>query len=167
MRVAPILGPILTVAVLCAGAAALAQAESAEVSFGMQQDTSLPVEVTSEQLSVDQSRGTAVFTGNVVVTQGEMRLAAPRLEVDYSQGADGRIERAHATGGVTLVNAREAAEAEEAVYTVGTGSILMTGEVLLTQGRTTLSGSRLTIDLDTGSGQMQGPVRTVFQTDGQ
>lgn len=159
--------PFLFLAAMLAAPAAHAQAEGASVSFGMQQDTSLPVEVTSEELSVDQSTGVAIFTGNVVVTQGEMKLAAPRLSVEYSQGEEGRIERAHATGGVTLVNASEAAEADEAVYTVGTGSVLMTGDVLLTQGRTTLAGDRLTIDLDTGSGQMRGGVRTVFQTDSQ
>ncbi len=159
--------PILFLTAILAAPLAHAQAERASVSFGMQQDTSLPVEVVSEELSVDQATGVAIFTGNVVVTQGEMKLAAPRLRVEYSQGENGRIERAHATGGVTLVNAREAAEAEEAVYTVGTGSVLMTGEVLLTQGRTTLAGDRLTIDLDTGSGQMRGGVRTLFQSDGQ
>ena len=159
--------PILLLALALAPARAGAQAERAEVSVGLQQDTSLPVEVTSQELSVDQSKGVAIFTGNVLVVQGEMKLTAPRLEVTYSQGEAGRIERVHATGGVTLVNPREAAEAEEAVYTVGSGSIVMTGEVLLTQGQTTLAGTRLTIDLETGSGQMQGPVRTLFQTDGE
>lgn len=160
----------LILSLVCAAALAseaAAQAERADVSFGLRQDTSMPVEVTSDALSVDQEEGDAVFTGNVLVVQGEMKLTAPRLRVEYSQGDDGRIERVHATGGVTLVNAAEAAESEEAVYTVGSGSVLMTGDVLLTQGRTTLAGTRLTIDLETGEGQMQGPVRTVFQTDGQ
>ena len=43
-------------------------AQGASVAFGtISQDTSLPVEVTSDELSVDQETGTAIFTGNVVI----------------------------------------------------------------------------------------------------
>jgi len=40
----------------------------------------------------------------------------------------------------------------------------MTGNVLLTQGPNTLGGDRLTVDLEAGSGRMEGNVRTIFQT---
>lgn len=157
--------PSLVLTAALAGSA-VAQSNSASVSFGLQQDTSEPVEVTSDNLEVDQNAGEALFTGDVLVVQGEMKLTAPSLRVEYSQGEEGRIERAHATGGVTIVNPTEAAESDEAVYTVGSGSILMTGDVLLTQGQTTLSGDRATFDLETGQGQMQGRVRTLFRGDG-
>ena len=65
-------------------------AQGAQVAFGaIQQDTSLPVEVTSEELAVNQADGTAIFTGNVVVGQGEMRLTAPRVLVVYREDTRG------------------------------------------------------------------------------
>jgi lipopolysaccharide export system protein LptA len=90
-----------------------------------------------------------------------MRLTAPEVQVDYA--ADGkRIARLHATGGVTLANGGEAAEAQEAVYTIDSGQVVMTGDVLLTQGTSALSGKLLTVDLTTGTGVMEGRVQTVF-----
>ena len=95
-----------------------------------------------------------------------MRLTAAQVEVVYGQGDQSRIDRLHATGGVTLVSAREAAEASEAMYDVTKGTVVMTGDVLLTQGENVMSGQRLDVDLATGTGQMQGRVRTILQPGG-
>ncbi len=156
---------ILTVSMLLVVGEALAQGTS--IAFGgLQHDTSLPVEVASDQLQIDQADGTADFTGNVLITQGEMRLSAGAVRVVYVQGADGRISEMRATGGVTLVNGAEAAEAREAVYSIDKGSVVMTGDVILTQGQNALSSNSLSIDLNNGTGTLEGRVRTVFQTDG-
>lgn len=131
---------------------------------GLAQETSRPVEVASDNLDVNQTDGTALFTGNVRVSQGEMQLSADRIRVLYAQGGGGRIDELQAEGGVTLATGAEAAEAQRAVYDIDSGQVVMEGDVLLTQGSTALSGERLTIDLTTGSGQMSGGVRTIFQT---
>lgn len=137
-------------------------AQEAKIAFGgLAQDTSLPVEVNADSLSVNNADGTAVFSGNVLVGQGEMRLAAAKVSVEYGQ--DGRsIARLHATGGVTIANLADAAEAKEALYTIDSGVIVLTGDVLLTQGASALSGQKLTIHLKDGTGIMEGRVSTVF-----
>ena len=141
-----------------------AAAQGTQVAFGaIKQDTSAPVEVTADALSVDQATGAATFTGNVVIGQGDMRLSAPRVLVIYSQGQAG-IERLEATGGVTLVSGPDAAESERADYAVSDGVIVMTGDVLLAQGQSALSADRMTVNLDDGTAQMQGRVRTILQT---
>lgn len=148
------------------GLAVAAWAEGTEVSFGgLRADTSLPVEVTAESLSVNQADGTADFSGNVLVKQGEMRLQAASIRVEYS--ADGKdISRLHASGGVLLVNASDAAEAAEAVYTIDSGEVVMTGNVLMTQGQTAIKGGTLVINLKTGTGRMTGGVTTTFTPGG-
>ena len=157
---------ILIVLLLAAPAPALAQ--QAAIDFGgLAQDTSLPVEVAADNLEVNQADGTAVFTGNVLVTQGEMKLSADRIQVVYATEGEGRIQTLNANGGVTLVNGAEAAEAAEAVYDIDSGNVVMTGDVMLTQGQTALSGNRLVIDLTSGTGRMEGRVRTIFETSGQ
>ncbi len=65
-------------------------------------------------------------------------------------------------GGVTLTSPTEAAEGREAVYTVTSGEVVMTGDVLLTQGGSTIAGQKLIVDLDTGTGRMDGRVKTVI-----
>jgi lipopolysaccharide export system protein LptA len=159
--IAPVLGLVL--AGLFVTVAPPAEAQGARIDFGgMRQDTSLPVEVTADQLSVDQTNGSATFSGNVVVGQGEMRMSAAEVRVEYTEGGGG-IDRLHATGGVTLANATDAAEAREAVYTIASGEVVMTGDVLLTQGQSAISGQRLVINLTAGTGVMEGRVQTVFQ----
>ncbi len=137
-------------------------AQGAQVAFGsMGQDADAPVEVSADELRVNQSDGTAVYTGNVVIGQGEMRLSAPLVTVVYVEG-QGRIERLEARGGVTLVSGDEAAEGQEADYDIEGGSIVMRGDVLLTQGPNALMAERMTVDLDAGTAQMSGRVRTVI-----
>lgn len=145
-----------------------ALAQTAEVDLGVSgHDTSLPVEVTANSLSVDQGEGTTVFEGDVLVIQGDMRLSARTLRVEYRTGdaarESGRIKRLLAQGNVTIVAGEEAAEAAEAVYEVDTGRITMSGDVLITQGPNALSGERLVLDLAAGTGAMEGRVRTVLQ----
>jgi lipopolysaccharide export system protein LptA len=151
--------------VLAAGLAALAGAglaQEAKIAFGdLAQDTSLPVEVTADSFTVNNADGTALFSGNVAVVQGEMTLTAAEVRVDYSPDQTA-IDRLLATGGVSITNLADSAVAEEAVYTIETGLIVLTGAVRLAQGASTLQGQKLTINLKDGSGVMEGRVTTTF-----
>ena len=146
----------------------VSQAQGTNIAFGgLQHDATLPVEVAADSLRVDQSDGTALFTGNVRVSQGEMRLASESLRVEYAEdGSAGQINRMIAKGGVTFTNGLEAAESLEAIYTLSSSSVVMIGNVILTQGLNAISGDRLVIDLDAGTGDMEGRVRTVFRPAG-
>ena len=134
-----------------------------QTSGGFEQDSSLPVEIASDSLKVDQEAGKAVFSGNVTVAQGALRMAAEAVEVTYSDADAGRgIERIEASGGVTLTNGTEAAEGQTAFYSVSDSKIDMSGNVLLTQGPNAVAGDKLAIDLETGVANMEGRVRTVI-----
>jgi len=137
------------------------------VGFGaMGADTGAPVEVTSDSLRVNQDSGEAVFTGNVLVGQGEMRLSAQSVTVVYAEGGQNRIRSLNATGGVTLVSGPDAAEAAEAVYDVDAGSIVLTGDAIVTRGESVLAGDRIEVDLTDGTAKVSGRVRTVLQPGG-
>lgn len=150
------------IALLFLPMAALAQ--GAQVSFGGNQDTNAPVEVTADNLAVNQKEGTAVYSGNVLIVQGDMRLAAQRVVVIYSEAAK-KIQRMEATGGVTMVSGEEAAEAQRADYSLDKGVVVMSGDVLLTQGASALTSEKMTVNLETGTAQLSGRVRTVLNQD--
>lgn len=152
---------VLTLALAASGAHA-----QQKIAFGeLKQDTTQPVQVTADQLAVNNADGTAVFSGNVVVVQGEMKLAAGEVKVSY--GPDKKsIEELVASGGVTVTNLGDAAEAKEAVYTIDSGRIVLSGDVLLTQGGSAMAGQKLTINLKDGTGVMEGRVTTTFQPGG-
>ena len=140
-------------------------AQGANIALGTGAfDAGLPVEVTADEFSVDQSTGKAEFKGNVLVVQGTVRMSAGTVTIEYAQGDDAPngIARLLASGGVTFVTASDAAEAKDAVYSVADGTVTMSGEVLLTQGQSAIAGDRLVVNLASGNGRMEGRVRTVF-----
>lgn len=156
----------LSACVLGVFLASVAIAQGTQLSFGgIKADPSQPVEVTADNLEVDQTTGQATFSGNVLVTQGEMKLSADKVQVIYDQEAR-KIARMDATGNVLLVSGLDAAEAQNAEYTVDSGTIVMTGNVLLNQGPSTIAGERMVVDLTTGAAQMSGRVRTLLNTGG-
>ena len=159
--------PGLLMPMILSLALAAAPALAQNTGFGNAQDTKLPVEVTSEQLSVDQKTGVATFTGKVVIVQGQMRLAADRVTVSYAQGDQSRISALRAEGNVTMVSGEDAAEARAADYDVESGNVILTGDVLLTQSGNVLAGEKVTVDLETGTANASGRVRSVLQPGGE
>ena len=151
--------PPMVLSLVLAAAPVLAQS----TGFGRAQDTKLPVEVTAEQLSVDQKTGKATFSGKVLIGQGQMRLSADRVTVTYAQGDKSRISALHAEGNVTMVSGEDAAEARAADYDVESGNVILTGDVLLTQSGNVLAGEKVTVDLETGTANASGRVRSVLQ----
>lgn len=132
---------------------------------GISADPSQAVEISADALTVDQDSGQATFQGNVIVGQGDLRLAAGSVRVFYDD-TSGDITRLEASGGVTFVTATEEAESQSAIYDLAGGTLTLTGEVLLTQGASALAAESMVVNLETGAARMEGRVRTVFQQDG-
>lgn len=146
----------------------LASPAAAQTSgFGNAQDVSAPVEVTAQNLQVDQKTGLAVFSGDVLIGQGAMRLSADKVTVTYAEGDSRRISMLRAEGNVTLVSGTDAAEAATADYDVKAGNVVLRGDVLLTQGQNVLAGETVTVDLATGQASASGRVRSVLQPGGE
>ncbi|MDG1431863.1 MAG: LptA/OstA family protein [Paracoccaceae bacterium] len=146
--------------------AGITLAQGTQLSFGpLAQDTDAPIEIEADELAISQADNSATFTGNVVIKQGEMSLAAPLVTVVYNPETSD-IDLLVATGGVTLVSGNEAAEAETAEYSVITGVIIMRGDVLLAQGLSSLAAEEMTVNLSDGSALLSGRVRTILRPQG-
>ncbi|GIX15782.1 MAG: hypothetical protein KatS3mg118_3741 [Paracoccaceae bacterium] len=157
---------LLALALILSAAGAAAQ----QSPFGsFKHDATQPIEITSDRLTVNQTRKVATFAGNVIAGQGTLRLTAAEVQVFYdadpaaADSGTGRIRLMKATGRVFLSNGTEAAEGDWAEYDVARGIITMGGNVLLTQGENAVAGEELWIDLNAGVGEIKGRVRTVFQ----
>ena len=157
---------ITLIAAALAGLVALIQPAAAHVAIGfggVAHDSDQPVEAVSDTLTIDQTNGRALFSGNVIIIQGDLRIAAEDVEVIYSD-LDGErsVDEVIATGGVLITRGEDAAEGEDAVYAVAAGILTMTGDVLVTQGTTTIAGDSMVVDMTTGDGVVEGRVRTVL-----
>ncbi|MDO5641410.1 MAG: lipopolysaccharide transport periplasmic protein LptA [Paracoccus sp. (in: a-proteobacteria)] len=150
----------LLLALLAAPVSALAQT----VPFGgVAAQADAPIEVSADEMVINQATGQTDLTGKVVIAQGEMRLSADRVSVVYESGTQRRISGLDATGNVVLVQGADAAEAEHAVYDVASQLVTLTGNVLVTQGQNVMSGERIVVNLADGTAQATGRVRTILQ----
>ena len=64
---------------------------------------------------------------------------------------------------MTLVSGEDAAEAAEARYDVESGTVTLTGDVVVTQGQNVLAGETMVVDLGDGTARVEGRVRSVLQ----
>lgn len=145
---------------------AVPAAAQVDIGFGgVAYDAQQPVEVTADSLTIDQSTGEAVFSGNVIVHQGDLRMAAGQVRVIYSETAGRQeVDQVVATGGVLVTRGADAAEGRQAEFDVATALLTMSGQVLVTQGPTAVAGDRMVVNMRTGSGSVEGRVRTVLDT---
>ncbi len=128
-------------------------------------NTSLPLEIRSKELNIEQNTGRATFSGNVIATQGNLILTALTLVVEYvlkNSRMTNEMEKLTANKDVTIVSETQSAVANKMVYDVMSEKIIMTGDVILEEGLSATSGDRLTINLNTGSRRMEGNVRTLI-----
>ncbi len=145
-------------------------AQGTELKFGAREfDSELPVEITAEELVVDQENGSAVFSGDVTIRQGPISMAGNSVRVEYGidpgTGKE-RITSIAMSEGVTFVSENETAESERATYSPTDGSLTMAGDVLLVQGITAISADRFDYSFVSGTGRVQGNVKTIFSPNG-
>ena len=140
-------------ATLVAGAPAVGQEP---VSALRGHNTNAPVDVAADRIEVQTRADRAVFSGNVVATQGSLRLDAERVTIAYRNADGPQIQRLDASGGVTVRSPSETARGQFAVYDLNNRLITMLGGVVLTRGDSQVRGGRLVLDLDSGRAVMDG-----------
>ncbi len=155
---------LLLVAASFSLAASNVSAQGSQVAFGsIQENKDEPIEITSDSLEIDQNAGRAIFTDNVIIVQGDMRLTADKVIAIYDTETSDMTD-VEAIGNVVFVSGEDAAESERADYSVEDRTIIMTGNVLVVQGPTAVTSDTMTVWLDDGTAQMSGRVRTVLQS---
>ncbi|MES2096426.1 MAG: LptA/OstA family protein [Pseudomonadota bacterium] len=122
-------------------------------------DSSAPIDFAADHIELQDKANRAILSGGVRITQAEMTLTAARMTVAYTgKVANGspQVSRLDASGGVVVTRPDQTARGAYGVYDVNRRVIIMLGGVTLTQGSNTISGSRLTINLDTGKAVIDG-----------
>lgn len=115
-----------------------------------------PVNYAADRIELQDRQNRVVLSGDVVITQGDLRLTAGRTTVAYTDNGALRIQRIDATGGVVVTRGNERASGSAGVYDFNRRVIVLAGGVALRRGSDTLNGGRLTIDLNTGLSTVDG-----------
>lgn len=115
-----------------------------------------PVNYAADRIELQDRQNRVVLSGNVVITQGDLRLTAGRTTVAYTDAGSLSIQRIDATGGVVVTRGGEQARGTAGVYDFNRRVIVLSGGVALRRGGDTLNGGRLTIDLNSGLSSVDG-----------
>jgi lipopolysaccharide export system protein LptA len=91
--------------------------------------------------------------GRAELTQGDSRIRADRVEGAIRNGDLTRVE---ASGNVYFVTPEQTIRGDRAVYTPANDTIVLTGDVILTQGENVMTGASLTYNTRTEAAQMDG-----------
>ncbi len=129
---------------------------------GTQKDNAAqPVEATADDLQVNAEENSAVFSGNARVVQGVLDLRADTITVFFEKGVK-NIQKVKAAGKVHFTNGQETAESQKAQFDIASQIITFTGNVVLHQTQTVLTGNNLTYNVVSKRSKMSGNVKTVF-----
>lgn len=147
----------LMLALLLAPTAAFAQMSAAH-------DSNKPIEITADSLEVMQDAQQAVFSGNVVAVQGDMKINSDKMTVHYRTSADQSAKSTDAQGiskiivdgSVLLATPAESARSRKGTYDVDQSMITLEGDVVLSRGENVVKGAFLKYDLTSGKSQIVG-----------
>jgi lipopolysaccharide export system protein LptA len=164
---------LILAAMLCAatGSAFAAEAAAKTSSLLSGHNGNQPINIAADKVTADLNSKSITYAGNVVVTQGDIRMHANAMKVNTDNGTAKTIQ---ADGAVVVDSpASGTVTGDSGVYDVSTHTVLMSGKVVLTHGKDVMRGTKLTINLVTGqavlaaqSGANTGRVQGVFTPSG-
>jgi lipopolysaccharide export system protein LptA len=132
---------------------ALLLAALALPALALDSDRSKPLELSAEHAEMNNATGVSVYTGDVVLTQGTMRITADKMTVYTTAGGD--LARVIAEGkNATFRQLPEGqqlhvtARAPDMEYRpLAPGYVLLQGGAVLTQGKNEFKGETIRYDM--------------------
>jgi lipopolysaccharide export system protein LptA len=116
--------------------------------------------ITAQKLTYDYKRSIAVFEGDVVVVDPQMRMTADKMIVVF-EGTNS-VKTLTAQGNVHITSEDREATCTTAVYKNLGGEVIMTGTPLLKRGRDTLTGDKITFWINEERVVSEPGVLTIF-----
>jgi len=150
----------------------LVQSGAGQTTVALGRDSRQPVDVTAEQLHVNDTAKTAVFMGDVVAVQGDSVLKTPELHISYEgkpasepavaapgQPSEGsRLSRLIGkSGAVVTAGSDRRVSSDQVEFDAKANTALFTGNVLVNQQKNVLQGRRLFVDRKTGRSRLEAP----------
>ncbi len=120
-----------------------------------------PVDIQSEEMTVDFDRRRIAFKGEVKVLQADFSLTASEVTAVFGESADD-IQKIVAVGDVKIQKGNKTAWGEKATYSREDATILLTGNPVLKQGRNFIKGEEILVRLDEDRMEVRGDVKAEF-----
>lgn len=131
---------------------AAASAQQTTFTKGMLNPDS-PIDVSADNFVADANAKTGVYTGNVVIHQGEMKMRANAVRAQF---VDNKPNKILAQGRVVIDAPSGVATGDNGVYDVNPRIITLSGNVVLTKDKNVMRGQQLVVNLITGLATLDG-----------
>lgn len=109
-----------------------------------------PITIEADHWEADQARGLTVYSGNVILTRGNVRVTADEARLLMQEG---RLQHATLIGSPAIFRQEPAAgpalagQARRLEYDAGKETATLTGEAFLRQGSDTIRAASIFVDL--------------------
>jgi lipopolysaccharide export system protein LptA len=128
-----------------------------------------PIYITADWMEVDQSKSTITYKGRVVTTQADMTVRSNVLMAYYNPEMK-QINQIVAEGKVNATQGNRVATGEKAVFDDKAKTVTLTGNPVMRQGNSQVSGSRVVyfVEQDRAVAEGDGKQRvqaTIFPED--
>ena len=139
---------------------------------GFSQNQDQPVHIEAATLVVRDKDKIATFSGDVNVTQGDTNMRCKTLVVFYEQagdksdsksmkvanpgpGGEQRIKKLEARGSVVVTRADQTATGDTGLFDMPSNTVTLSGNVVMTQGKSVLRGDKLVVNLTSGVSRVE------------
>ncbi len=116
-----------------------------------------PIHIQADRLDFNYEAKKAVYTGKVVVIQGDTTLRSDQLTVTYEEGQGGRrLKEVVAMGRVQIEQGERRAFGDQAVFDEKSRTVTLRGHAVLHEGPSRIEGEKIVVFLDEGRSQVVG-----------
>jgi len=123
-------------------------------------DANQPIAISADRFVAEKNPAagnggqiTGTYSGNVLITQGEIKMRANSVRINVIGGKPDKI---YANGNVVVNSPSGTATGDNGIYDVAPRLVTLTGHVVLTKGQNVMRGPQLTVNLVTGVAQLGG-----------
>lgn len=122
-----------------------------------------PIFISSDHMEVDRKKNTIVYKGRVVTVQGEMTMNSEALTAYYNPEMK-QIKEVIAEGKVNVTQGDRVATGGKAVFNQKERTLILTGNPVVRQGNSQVSGSRITFYIEQDRAVAEGGNQRVKAT---
>jgi lipopolysaccharide export system protein LptA len=118
-----------------------------------------PIDISADEAEVVKDSCKTVWRGDAEALQDKTRLRARSITAFAAKKGDscGDTTRLEADGDVYYVSPEQVVHGDHAVYNQSAGTVVVTGSVIVVQGKNVARGERLTIQVRTQAVTLEGP----------
>ena len=125
--------------------------DTANTKTGLQET----ITITSDRMELDQKKNTVIYLGNVVTVRGNVEMKSDSLTATYNPELK-QLTEVVAEGNLQVTQGNRIATGTKAIFNSEDNSIVLTGDPVVRQGNSQVSGSRIVLYLNEERGVVEG-----------